>query len=65
MEVSAPDFWSATAAAAELGIDPSRVRRIAQRRGLGRKLGTVWVFTDADIAAMRVRVTGRPRATRP
>ena len=55
--------WTTTEAAAELGIDESRVRRIASDRGLGYKLGRDWRFTDGDVEAMRSRVPGRPRKT--
>lgn len=47
-------------AAARLGIDPSRVRRLAQRYGIGQKIGPrLWVFTDADVAALQSHSTGK------
>lgn len=47
--------------AAELGIDATRVRRLALSRHVGRKHGPMWVFDDSDIDAMRSRKAGRPR----
>lgn len=55
--------WTTTDVAAELGIDESRVRRMAADRGLGYKLGRDWRFSDDDINAMRERAPGRPRKT--
>ena len=46
--------------AAALGIDPSRVRRMAVKRHLGQHHGREWLFTRADVEAMRVRTPGRP-----
>ena len=46
--------------AERLGISTSRVRRLAEVRKVGHKIGRDWHFTEADVAAMRVRVTGRP-----
>jgi hypothetical protein len=52
-------------AAKELGVHPSRVRRMATARGIGMKLtDRLWVFSAAEVEAMRVRKPGRPR-TRP
>jgi predicted DNA-binding transcriptional regulator AlpA len=46
--------------AARLGIHRSRVLRLAKRYGIGQKLGPrAWVFTDADIAALRAHSTGK------
>ena len=51
-------------AAAELGIDASRVRRLAQHRGLGWQISRgTWLFTPADIDAMRDRRPGRRHTT--
>jgi len=41
-----------------LGIDGSRVRRLAEGRGIGRKLGMQWVFTENDIEDLRERPQG-------
>jgi hypothetical protein len=49
-----------TDAAARLGIHASRVRRLAARYGIGQKIGPrTWVFTEADIAALRTYSTGK------
>ena len=42
-----------------LGISDSRVYRLARRRGLGRQIGGVWMYTAADVAALRERPVGR------
>ena len=57
------NLLTTTQTAAELGIDESRVRRIAATRGLGQKIGPVWVFTPEEVDAMRVRHPGRPKPT--
>lgn len=57
-------LMTAEQAAAELGIDSRRVRRIAATRGVGWHAGREWIFTPADIDAMRVRTPGRPRKPR-
>lgn len=47
--------------AAILGIDESRVKRLAVSRHLGHKFGErLWMFSDVDIEAMRTRKRGRP-----
>jgi len=46
--------------AERLGISPSRVRRLAEVRKVGRKVGRDWHFTEADVDALRVRTPGRP-----
>lgn len=46
--------------AVRLNLSPSRVRRLAAARNVGTKHGRDWHFTEADVSAMRVRVTGRP-----
>lgn len=53
--------YSAIEAGSELGISPSRVRRLAVSRRLGDHLGPMWVFSVADIEGMRDRKRGRPR----
>jgi hypothetical protein len=42
-----------------LGIDSSRVRRLAVSRKLGRKLGRDWYFAESEIDNMRSRRPGR------
>lgn len=46
--------------AERLGIDPSRVIRLAAKYGIGAKLGRDWLFTAADVDALRDRSTGKP-----
>lgn len=54
------DLYTVAQVALLLGIDESRVRRLAEKRGLGRKLGPrMWTFTAADVAAMRERPQGK------
>ena len=49
-----------TDAATRLGIDASRVRRLAARYGIGQKIGPrTWIFTESDIAALRSHSTGK------
>jgi hypothetical protein len=50
--------------AAQLGICNSRVRQLAHSRHLGITLGRIWMFTEADIEAMRIRKPGNPRKHR-
>lgn len=51
-------------AAAELGVTVSRVYRLARSRGLGWQIGRgTWLFTQADIDAMRDRRPGRRHTT--
>jgi hypothetical protein len=53
-------LYSTTDTATRLGIDPSRVRRLAERYGIGTKVNDrAWVFTDADIGRLRAISTGR------
>ena len=58
------ELRSTAEVAAELGIDETRVRRLATSRGLGRRVGRSWAFTTTEVDAMRHRVTGRPRKVR-
>lgn len=53
-------LYTTQSAARELGIDQSRVKRMAATRGLGRKLGRAWLFSREDLEAMRSRKRGRP-----
>jgi hypothetical protein len=40
--------------AAELtGRSPGTVRQLARARGIGKRVGRDWVFTDADIERLR------------
>ncbi len=56
-------LYTAREAAGRLDIASSRVRQLAPVLGVGRKVGSYWIFTDADIEQMRLRNTqqGRPR----
>lgn len=58
-------LYSTSAVALILGITPTRVRALAQARGLGRKPhgSPMWLFSEEDIEAMRPRRPGRPRQT--
>ena len=48
-------------AAARLGIDPSRVRRlIREGRIPARRFGRAWVIAEADLNAYQPRPQGRP-----
>lgn len=44
-----------------LGISPGRVRRLAKKRGVGRKENDQWVFTDREVDKLRDRRTGWPK----
>ena len=51
--------------AAEFGITHRRVVVLAKARGLGWKFSGDWVFTPAEVEAMRHRPVGRPRKPDP
>jgi hypothetical protein len=55
--------------ARQYGIAPRTVRQLAASRRLGVRLGegvrTVWLFTPADVEALRERKVGRPRKAAP
>lgn len=53
------DLRSADDAAAEIGIHPSRVRKMAAQYSIGRRIGGTWVFGPDDIAALRAHSTGK------
>lgn len=59
-DTTPPSFTTAQVAA-ELGVDESRVRQLAQSRGIGTKHGRDWAFTKADIEALRVKGTPGPK----
>lgn len=55
-------LFSATEAAERLGVSRRQLNAKAQRLGVGRKIGTQRVFTEAEIELVRPRPTrGRPR----
>ncbi|MDP3909110.1 MAG: helix-turn-helix domain-containing protein [Gemmatimonadales bacterium] len=55
-----PALLTTADVARELGISPARVRVLARSRSVGRMVGTQWLFTAADVDALRVRKPGRP-----
>ena len=64
----AEPLYTVSAAAVLLGVDRSRVSRMAASRGLGRRVHGprgMLVLTAADIEAMRTRRPGRPRKPHP
>jgi hypothetical protein len=54
------ELYTTGQVAAVLGISARRVRAIAKSRK-ARHVGRAWIFTAADLAAMRGRRDGRPR----
>lgn len=54
---------TAPQAAERLGVSPGRVRQLAVARGVGKRVGRDWIFTEADLAAMTDRRPGRPPQT--
>lgn len=42
------------------GITPQQLRRLAQKRGVGHRIGGFQVFTPADVEALTERRPGRP-----
>ena len=60
---SPPAYFTAREAAAQLGIDVSRVRRLCEAGKMGRKINGEWRITAAEIEAARRRRPGRPART--
>ncbi|MGH2604523.1 MAG: helix-turn-helix domain-containing protein, partial [Dehalococcoidia bacterium] len=62
----AADLLTTNEVAAALGITPRMVRYAAKRDGIGRLVGRDYVFSAADVEALRTRKTapGRVRSTR-
>jgi hypothetical protein len=58
-------FWTTDHVADMLGLSDARVRQIARTMPAGSRHGRDWVFTDADVEAMRKRSTLRGRAGGP
>lgn len=50
--------YTTVQAAAEIGLTPGRVRQLARSLGVGRHHGRDWMFSEADIAALRARDAG-------
>lgn len=58
-------IYTTAEAAAEVGISRPMVTHLAREHGLGRKFGKSWLFTAADLDAMRRRDTQRgPKGAR-
>lgn len=57
--------WYTTQEVADrLGLNVSRVRKLAGDLGIGQQIGRNWAFTDADIAALRARPDRRTKEAR-
>lgn len=48
-------------AARILGVTPRRVRALAGKRKIGRRLSGVWVFTADEVEQLRPGKVGRPK----
>lgn len=57
--------YSASEAAIKAGVSVALVKRLAAQRSIGRKWGRYWMFTDADVAAIKAREDLRQRNTTP
>ena len=56
-----PQIYSCEEAAKRVKLDTSQVRNLARQFDIGAKIGTVWVFTPADLQKLRDRPPmGRP-----
>lgn len=47
-------------AAGRLGISTGRVCQLARARGLGRKIGNAWIFTERELVKLKPGPVGRP-----
>jgi hypothetical protein len=47
------NFYDIKTAAELAGRSPGTVRQLARARGIGKRMGRDWVFTDADIERLR------------
>jgi predicted RNase H-like HicB family nuclease len=54
-------YLKTSTVAKDLGLSEDRVRKLAASRGLGRKWGRDYFFTESDLEAMKVRKPGRPK----
>lgn len=44
-----------------LGVSPRRIRALAKSRKLGQQISRgTWLFTEADIEKLSIRIGGRP-----
>lgn len=64
LKVTAEDLLTVSQVAGHLGITPGRVRVLARTRGVGRRLGRDWLFSEDHLAALAVRRPGRPPGER-
>ena len=55
------DHLTSSQVAAQLGVTRRRVVAVANLRKLGTKLGRDWVFSPADVAAMRIPQRSGPK----
>ena len=54
--------YSTAQVADMMSVSKARVLQLRERRRVGHRLGSQWVFTNRDIAALRVKGTpGRPK----
>ena len=58
-------IYTTTEAARALGITPRRVRALAISRRIGERKAAGWLFTEADLDTLRVRVPGHPKKEDP
>jgi predicted RNase H-like HicB family nuclease len=54
-------YMTTAMVAKDLELSEDRVRKLAASRGLGRKWGRDYFFTESDVEAMKVRKPGRPK----
>jgi hypothetical protein len=54
-------YYTASAAARQLGISRQRVIELAQARNVGKRpVRGVWLFSEDDLVALRDPALGRP-----
>lgn len=61
--VMSPAPYTTDDIAARLGVSRRRVQALASDRGLGRKVGRDYRFTERELELMTPRSSGRPRGT--
>jgi hypothetical protein len=54
------ELLSAAEVAELLGKDPSNIRRVAKRIGIGRQIGRAWIFTAAEVEKIRAAYRDGP-----
>lgn len=57
-------LYSTTEAAERTGKATSTITYLARERGIGRKVGPNWIFTDEDLERLASVPIGRPRRPR-